>query len=189
MIANITKELRINEAIRAKEIRLVGNKGEQLGIMAPAKALDIARREGLDLVEVAPNVSPPVCRVMDYGKYRYEQARKARESKKNQRTSLVREVRLRPKIEEHDLAAKARVARKLLEDGNKLKVTVLLRGRENIHPELGVQLLNRFAEVLSDIAIAEQMPVKENSRLHVVLSSTGRKKTAKEGDNAKTQNA
>lgn len=176
MKANINKELHVNEAIRAQEVRLVGSKGEQLGVMARTKAMEIARKEGFDLVEVAPSAVPPVCRLMDYGKYRYEQTRKARESARNQRTALLREVRLRPKIEEHDFVAKTKKARKLLEDGNKLKVTILFRGRERTHPEIGDELLRRFTEALSDIAIAEQLPVKENSRLHLILSTAGRKK-------------
>ncbi|MFC1909612.1 translation initiation factor IF-3, partial [Chloroflexota bacterium] len=140
---DIVKQLRINERITAKEVRLVGDKGEQLGIMLLEQAREVARKQFLDLVEVAPTAEPPVCRLLDYGKFKYEQAKKEHEAKKGQKVSLLREVRLRPKIGNHDFEAKARTAKKLLTSGDKVKVTIMFRGREITHPELGRKLLHR----------------------------------------------
>ncbi|MBI2328801.1 MAG: translation initiation factor IF-3 [Chloroflexi bacterium] len=162
--------MRVNEEIRAKEIRLVGDKGEQLGIMPLYQAREVAKTRNLDLVEVAATAEPPVCRLLDYGKYKYEQAKKEREAKKSQRVSLLREVRLRPKIGAHDFEAKARSARKLLDGGDKVKVTVLFRGREITHPEIAWKLLQRMAESLKDIASAEGQPSMMGRRMNVVLS-------------------
>jgi translation initiation factor IF-3 len=134
---DIIKQLRVNERIRAQEVRLVGEKGEQLGVMPLSQARETARKHNLDLVEVAPTAVPPVCRLLDYGKYKYEQAKKEQEARKNQKVSLLREVRLRPKIGDHDFEAKARIAKKLLANGDKVKVTIMFRGREITHPELG----------------------------------------------------
>lgn len=151
-------------------MRVVGEKGEQLGILTVAQALETANRNNLDLVEVAPTAVPPVCRLMDYGKFKYEQTKKEREAKKNQKQSLLREIRLRPKIGEHDFQAKAKVARKLLEDGDKVKITIMFRGRENAHPELGIRLIGRMAEQLSEVASVERDAVREGGRLHAILS-------------------
>jgi translation initiation factor IF-3 len=167
---NIIKELRVNERIRGKEIRLVGEKGEQLGIMALYQAREVAKKHNLDLVEVAPTAVPPVCRLMDYGKYKYQQNRKEREAKKSQRTSLLREVRMRPKIGGHDFEAKARSARRLLEGGDKVKVTIMFRGRENAHPELGLRLLERMFESLKEVASIGKQPTREGARLHIILT-------------------
>ena len=154
----IIKKLRVNERIIAREVRLVGEKGEQLGIMPLAQARELARRQNLDLVEVAATAVPPVCRLLDYGKYKYEQAKKEREARKSQKVSLLREIRLRPKIGAHDFEAKARKARKLLGEGDKVKVVVLFRGREITHPELGWKLLQRMAESLQEAASPEGKP-------------------------------
>jgi translation initiation factor IF-3 len=167
---NIIKELRINERIRGKEVRLVGEKGEQLGIMPLYQAREVAKKHNLDLVEVAPTAAPPVCRLMDYGKYKYQQNRKEREAKKSQRTLLLREVRMRPKIGVHDFEAKARSARRLLEGGDKVKVTIMFRGRENAHPELGLRLLERMFEALKEVASIEKQPTREGARLHIILT-------------------
>ncbi len=167
---NIIKELRVNERIRGKEIRLVGEKGEQLGIMALYQAREVAKKHNLDLVEVAPMAAPPVCRLMDYGKYKYQQNRKEREARKSQRTSLLREVRMRPKIGEHDFESKARSARRLLEGGDKVKVTIMFRGRENAHPELGSRLLERMFESLKEVALIEKQPTREGARLHIIVT-------------------
>jgi translation initiation factor IF-3 len=167
---NIIKELRVNERIRGKEIRLVGEKGEQLGIMALYQAREVAKKHNLDLVEVAPTAVPPVCRLMDYGKYKYQQNRKEREARKSQRTSLLREVRMRPKIGGHDFEAKARSARRLLEGGDKVKVTIMFRGRENAHPELGLRLLERMFESLKEVASIGKQPTREGARLHIILT-------------------
>ena len=164
---DIIKQLRVNDRITAKEIRLVGDKGEQLGIMPLTQAQETARRSGLDLVEVAPTATPPVCRILDYGKYKYQQAKKEHEARKSQRISLLREIRLRPKIGNHDFDAKARTARKLLSSGDKVKVTVLFRGREITHPELGWKLLQRMTDSLSDVAVMDRQPVLEGKRMNI----------------------
>ena len=156
--------------IRGKEVRLVGEKGEQLGIMPLYQAREIAERSNLDLVEVAPAAAPPVCRLMDYGKFKYTQTKKEREARKGQKISLLREIRLRPKIGEHDFEAKARTARKLLEEGDKIKVTIMFRGRENTHPELGIKLIERMKEALRDLSALEKEPTREGARLHVILA-------------------
>jgi len=166
----IIKELRVNERIRAREVRLVGEKGEQLGIMPLNQALETARKHNLDLVEVAATAVPPVCRLLDYGKYKYEQARKEREARKSQKVSLLREVRLRPKIGDHDFEAKARSVRKLLEGGDKVKVTVMFRGREITHPEIGWRLLQRMVESLKGVATIDRQPLIEGKRMHLILS-------------------
>ncbi|MFH0913809.1 MAG: translation initiation factor IF-3 [Chloroflexota bacterium] len=177
---SVIKKLRINERIFAKEIRLVGEKGEQLGIMTAPQALEIARKQNLDLVEVAPTAEPPVCRIIDYGRFRYEQAKKEREQKKGQKVSLLREIRLRPKIGEHDFLSKYRSARKLLEEGNKLKVTVMFRGREITHPDLGWKLLKKMSEALKDVAAEERPPVLQGKGMSTLLVSLGKTKV-KEG--------
>ena len=167
---DIIKKLRINERIKAKEVRLVGEKGEQLGIMPLYQALEVARKQNFDLVEVAANVVPPVCRLLDYGKYKYEQAKKEREARKNQKVSLLREVRLRPKIGDHDFEAKARLVRKLLTGGDKVKVSVLFRGREVTHPDIGWRLLQRMAESVKGVASVDGQPLMERNRMNVILS-------------------
>jgi len=169
---DIIRELRINERITAKEIRLVGEKGEQLGIMPLSQAQETARRQGIDLVEVAPTAVPPVCRLLDYGKYKYEQAKKEHEARRSQKTALLREIRLRPKIGQHDFDAKAKTARKLLEGGDKVRVTLMFRGREITHPELGWKLLQRMAETLKDIAYIERQPLMEGRRMNIILAQT-----------------
>jgi len=174
---DIIKNLRVNERIIGKEVRLVGEKGEQLGIMPLYQAREIAREHNIDLVEVAAAAVPPVCRLLDYGKYRYEQARKEREARKNQKVSLLREVRLRPKIGDHDFEAKARSVKKLLNGGDKVKVTVMFRGREITHPEIGRRLLQRMAESLNEVASVERQPVMDGKRMIIILSPTVTQKT------------
>ena len=145
-------------------MRLVGEKGEQLGIMPLTQALEMARKRGFDLVEVAPTAVPPVCRLLDYGKFKYEQAKKERQLKKGQRVALLREIRLRPKIGAHDFAAKARSAAKLLAEGNKVKVAVIFRGREVTHPELGWKLIQRMAETLKSVANIDRQTAMDSPR-------------------------
>lgn len=192
---DIIKQLRVNERITAKEVRLVGEKGEQLGIMPLVQARETARKHNLDLVEVAPTSVPPVCRLLDYGKYKYEQQKKEQQAKKSQKVSLLREIRLRPKIGAHDFEAKARTAKKLLADGSKVKVTLMFRGREITHPELGWKVLQRMAETLGDVASLERQPVMEGRRMDIIMAPAGSKPKvkveaeAKEVENAETQNA
>jgi len=179
--------------IRAREVRLVGEKGEQLGIMPLSQAQETARKHNLDLVEVAPTAVPPVCRLLDYGKFKYQQAKKEQEMRKSQRVLLLREIRLRPKIGNHDFEAKARSARKLLADGAKVKVTIMFRGREITHPELGWKLLQRMTETLGDAASLERKPALEGKRLNIILAPAATAKTKtkveiKEAQDAKTEN-
>ncbi len=174
---DIVKKLRVNEEIKTREVRLVGEKGEQLGVMPLFQALETAKKRGFDLVEVAPTAEPPVCRLLDYGKYKYEQAKKEREIKRSQRVALLREVRLRPKIGNHDFEAKVRSARKLLEDGDKLKVTVMFRGREITHPENGLRLLQRMVESLEGVALIDKQASMEGRRMNLILAPTGSQQT------------
>ena len=188
---DIIKQLRINQMIRAQEVRVVGEKGEQLGIMPLSQAQEVARKLDLDLVEVAPATVPPVCRLLDYGKYKYQQAKKEQEMRKNQKVSLLREIRLRPKIGVHDFEAKARTARKLLADGDKVKVTVLFRGREITHPELGLRLIKRMTETLNENASMERQPIMEGKRLNIILTPLAKSKAReeiKESQDAKVEN-
>jgi translation initiation factor IF-3 len=158
---------RINERIRAREIRVIGSDGAQLGIMEPAQALEKAREEGLDLVEVAANSSPPVCRIMDYGRYKYEQKKKSGKSKGH--TASLKEVKLRPRTDMHDLDFKLRNARRFLMDGDKVKVTVMFRGREIVHTSLGRQQLDQVVQLLSGIAKVESTPKMEGRFMSMIL--------------------
>ncbi len=173
----IIKKIRVNERIIAHEVRLVGEKGEQLGVMPLAQARDVARRQNLDLVEVAAATVPPVCRLLDYGKYKYEQAKKEREARRSQRVVLLREVRMRPRIDNHDFEAKVRTARKLLGEGDKVKVTVMFRGREIVHPELGLKLQQRMAESLEEVATIDKQPSMDGRRMIMILSPLSTQKT------------
>ncbi len=169
----ISKELRINEEIRCKEVRLIDDAGEQLGVMAPRDAAKIAAEKNLDLVEIAPNANPPVCRIMDYGKYKYEQSKREKEAKKNQKVISVKEVKLRPNIEDHDFLTKAKNASKFLAAGDKVKVTIMFRGREITHPELGKDLCERFAEELASVAKVEK-PAKVEGRNMIMILAPSR---------------
>jgi translation initiation factor IF-3 len=186
---DIVKQLRVNERILAKQVRLVGEKGEQLGIMSVAQAREEARKQSLDLVEVAPHSVPPVCRLLDYGKYKYEQAKKEQQAKKTQKLSLLREIRLRPKIGIHDFEAKARTAHKLLTEGDKVKITLMFRGREATHPELGWKVLQRMVESLSDIAHLERQPVMEGRRMNIIMAPGIAKAKVKEEAKEEPQEA
>jgi translation initiation factor IF-3 len=164
------EDLRVNDRIRISPIRLIDQHGEQVGIIATDEARDIATDAGLDLVEVAPNSRPPVCRIMDYGKYKYEQARKAKEAKKKQHTITVKEIKLRPKIEEHDYGFKMRHARRFLDDGDKVKFTLRFRGREMTHPELGVRVLEKIKDELGETVVIES-PIRQEGRTMTMLVS------------------
>lgn len=153
-------------------MRLIDENGTQIGIVRTSEALQIARERGLDLVEVQPNAVPPVCRLMDYGKYRYEESRRERESRKRQRTVELKEIRMRPRIDTHDFQTKVRQAQQFLEDGAKVRVTVLFRGREIAHQELGERLLQRMAEQLRDKASLDQPPHLEGRTMVMLLSPT-----------------
>lgn len=175
-------QTRVNERIRIREVRLVDENGQQVGVVPTMQALEMARDRGLDLVEVAPNAIPPVCRLMDYGKYRYEQSRKERESRKNQATVELKEVRIRPKIDDHDLETKGRQAAKFLNAGDKVKVSVLFRGREMAHPEIGKGLLDQLGELLRPNGSIEQAPKIEGRTMTMILAPL-KQKSEKEGSN------
>ncbi|MEE1102377.1 MAG: translation initiation factor IF-3 [Agathobacter sp.] len=160
----------INEQIRDKEVRLIGADGEQLGIVSSREAQKIADEAGLDLVKIAPNAKPPVCKVIDYGKYRYEQARKEKDAKKKQKTVELKEIRLSPNIEANDLNTKTNAARKFLAKGNKVKITLRFRGREMAHMNSSKHILDDFAEALSDIAVVEKAPKVEGRSIGMVLA-------------------
>ena len=158
----------INEQIRDKEVRVLGPEGEQLGVMPTKDAMKLAEEAGADLIKIAPTAKPPVCRIMDYGKYRYEQARREKEAKKKQRVIEIKEVRLSPNIDENDLNTKANMARKFLTKGDKVKVTLRFRGRELAHTSNGKVILDQFAEVLSDVAVIEK-PAKFEGRSMIMF--------------------
>ncbi|MGC4190056.1 MAG: translation initiation factor IF-3 [Thermomicrobiales bacterium] len=160
----------MNERIRIREVRLIDDQGNQIGIIPTREALEMARERGLDLVEVAPNAVPPVCRLMDYGKFRYEQSRKERESRKSQHVTRVKEVRIEPKIGDHDLETKGRQAARFLEAGDKVKLSVLFRGRSITHPELGRELLDQLQEQLKDVGTVEQTPRMEGRTMTMYLA-------------------
>ncbi|MFZ5649347.1 MAG: translation initiation factor IF-3 [Bacillota bacterium] len=166
----MTKDFRINEEIRVREIRLVDNDGNQLGIMPTREALKIAEERQLDLVEIAPQAKPPVCRIMDFGKYKYEQSKREKEARKKQKIIDIKEVKLRPNIEDHDFLVKAKNAARFLKDGDKVKATIIFRGREIVHTQLGRQLLVRLAEDLKDLCNVERQPKLEGKNMIMILT-------------------
>ncbi len=166
----LQRELRVNEGIRAREVRVISPEGEQLGIMSVADAVRIAVERELDLVEVASEAVPPVCRIMDFGKFKYLQSRRVKEARKKQTIIQVKEVKMGPKTDEHDFQFKARHVRRFLEDGNKAKVTIRFRGREMAHTELGRKLLDRMAQAMADISAVEHNPKLEGRNLVMILT-------------------
>jgi len=156
--------------IRVREVRVISADGEQLGILPIEQALALAQQGELDLVEVAPNERPPVCRIMDFGKFKYQQSKRSQEAKKRQKVIQTKEVKLRPKTEEHDFQFKMRHARRFLEEGDKVKVSLLFRGREMDHMDLGQRMLNRVIEDLKEIAAIEQYPKQEGQTMTLVLA-------------------
>lgn len=157
--------IRVNEEITVAEIRMIDPAGKQFGVVQTQKALEMALSYNLDLVEVAPNAKPPVCRIMDYGKYKYQLSKKEKVSKKKQHVIHVKEIRLRPTIDSHDVATKMRQSRKFLEEGNHVRVRILFRGRQIIHPELGQAVLERVQQELSDIAVMEKEVLSEDKSI------------------------
>ena len=160
----------INEQIRDKEVRLIGADGEQLGIMSAREAYKLAQEAELDLVKIAPGAKPPVCKIIDYGKYRYELARKEKEARKKQKTVELKEVRLSPNIDTNDLNTKMNATRKFISKGNKVKVTLRFRGREMAHVQASKHILDDFAEALADIAVVEKAPKLEGRSMGMVLA-------------------
>lgn len=171
----IKQELPINEHIKAKEIQLIGENGEKQGVISLPDALNMASEKSLDLVLVAPNGNPPVCKIMNYGKYKFEQAKKEKEAKKKQKTLETKELRVTPNIEEHDFSFKTKNARKFLQDGNKVKITVRFRGREVNNVKSGEIVLNKFIQSLEDIATVEKKPKLEGKNMFIILSKTAEK--------------
>jgi len=163
-------DLRVNEQIRAKEVRLIDNEGEQIGIQSLDDALDKAEERGFDLVEVAPQANPPVCKIMDYGKYKYEQAKKRQKQKKNQNVMKVKEVQMGVKIQDHDFNVKLKQARRFLNDKNKVKVRIRFRGREMVHKNLGYDLMDRLKEETDDIGKVESGPKMEGHNMLMFLT-------------------
>ncbi len=160
----------INEQIRDKEIRLIGENGEQLGVMSAREALRLAEEAGLDLVKIAPTAKPPVCKIVDYGKFKYEQTRKEKEAKKKQRTIEIKEIRLSPNIDTNDLNTKVNAARKFILKGDKVKITLRFRGREMTHMAVSKHILDDFAQSLSDIAVIEKAPKVEGRSMTMFLT-------------------
>jgi len=166
----IKQELPINEQIREKEVQVIDEQGAKLGVMKTHDAILKAEEKKLDLVLVAPNAKPPVCKIMNYGKYKFEQAKKEKEARKKQKTVEVKELRVTPNIEEHDFNFKSKNARKFIEDGNKVKITVRFRGRELNYVKLGEETLKKFIEELSDIAQVEKKPLLEGKNMFIILA-------------------
>ena len=166
----IKQELPINGQIRAKEVQLIGENGEKLGVLSLMDALEKAEESKLDLVLVSANANPPVCKIMNYGKYKFEQSKKEKEAKKKQKVLETKEIRITPNIEEHDFGFKAKNARKFLENGNKLKITVRFKGREINNSKMGEDVLNKFIEELSDISVVEKQPKLEGKNMFIILA-------------------
>jgi translation initiation factor IF-3 len=163
-------KIRTNERIRVKEIRVIGEDGEQIGVIPLAKGLEMAKKNNLDLVEVAPNASPPVCRIMDFSKYKYEQEKKERLARKKQKIVHIKEIKLKPNIEEHDYQTKLRHLKRFLDRGDKTKVTLMFRGREMAHVDIGRDLMNRLMKDLSDIAQVEKAPLLEGRFMVMIMT-------------------
>ncbi|MCB1112845.1 MAG: translation initiation factor IF-3 [Chlamydiales bacterium] len=168
--------MRINKSIRAPKVRLIDQNGEQVGVVAVNEAQMMARDAGLDLVEVVPNANPPVCKIIDYGKFRYDQTKREKESKKAQHQIKVKEIKVKPNIDSNDLMTKMKHARDFLSKGNKVKLTCMFRGREMAHPEIGENLVRRICEELEDIASPESFPKRMGRMLTVVLAPGAKKK-------------
>ncbi len=166
----IKQELPTNGQIRAKEVQLISDNGEKLGIVPIGRALELAQEKKMDLVLVSPNSEVPVCKIMNYGKYKFEQAKKEKEAKKKQKVQETKELRITPNIEEHDFGFKCKNARKFLEDGNKVKITVRFRGREVNNTKLGEEVLNQFISSLEDISVVEKRPKLEGKNMFIILA-------------------
>ncbi|MFC7497248.1 MULTISPECIES: translation initiation factor IF-3 [unclassified Nocardioides] len=176
---HISTELRINERIRVPEVRLVGPNGETVGIVPTDQALKLAQEADLDLVEIAPQGKPPVCKLMDYGKFKYENAQKAREARRNQTNVVIKEMKLRPKIDQHDYETKKGHVVRFLRAGDKVKITIMFRGREQHRPELGFRLLQKLAEDVTDLGFVESAPKQDGRNMIMVLGPHKKKADAK----------
>ena len=184
MSAIAAQEPRLNGEISVRECRLIGYDGSQLGIYPTLQARRIAEDQGLDLVEIAPNAQPPVCRIMDYGKYKYDQAIKAKQARKNQSKIETKEMKFRPKIDVGDYTTKKKHVLRFLSEGNKVKITIMFRGREMSHPEQGLSILERLADDLKDVAVIENQPKMEGRNMHMLIAplpTTVKKKKDEQG--------
>ena len=171
-----SSDLRINEQIRVTEVRLIDGDGNQLGVIPFVEALSMAKEAGSDLVEIAPNATPPVCKILDYGKYKFEQEKRLKESRKRQKQLRLKEIRMQPKIEKHDLAFKSKHAQEFLDEGNKVKVTIRFRGRELAHTELGKVVLDRFVDYLEEGSFSVDRGAQMEGRfMSVLLAPKGKK--------------
>jgi translation initiation factor IF-3 len=166
----IARPLRVNDQIRIRQVRVIDDDGSQLGVMPTEEALSLARSRGLDLIEVSPTAQPPVCRISDYGRLKYEQAKKDKDARKKQKNWELKEVKLRPKIEQHDYEVKARMAQRLLADGGKVKVTIMFRGREITYTSFGKKLLDRMAADMTNLATVEREPKLEGKNMFMILA-------------------
>lgn len=192
----IALDLMINEEIRDREVRLIDENGEQLGVMPTQKALELAEERGLDLAKIQPTAKPPVCKLMDYDKYRYEQSKRERENRKNQRVVAIKEVQLSATIEENDVLTKAKMATRFLEDGDKVKVSIRFRGRQITHSEIGMKVMQDFAQRCAEVSSVERRPMMDGRHMIMILApkaakaSFAEKKAAREksADAAQTQN-
>src|SRR5688572_20374879 len=171
--ASVGDQYRVNRRIRVPEVRVIDADGAQLGILRTDEALRRAEEAGLDLVEVSPKAMPPVCKIMDFGKFKYETAKKTKEARKHQSTVTVKEIKFRPKTDDHDLDFKVKHIRRFLQEGNKAKLVVVFRGREIVHPETGQDMLKQVFEATQDIAMIEQAPLMEGRRMLMVIAPKG----------------
>ncbi|MEG0776718.1 MAG: translation initiation factor IF-3 [Raoultibacter sp.] len=187
MSAIAAQEPRLNEEIDAKECRLIGYDGSQMGIYVVTEAQKVADTDGLDLVEIAPNAEPPVCRIMDYGKFRYDQAIKAKQARKNQSKIETKEMKFRPKIDIGDYTTKKKHVLRFLEAGSKVKITIMFRGREMAHPEQGLTILERLADDLKDMAVIENQPKMEGRNMHMLISPLPSVLAKKKKENEKSE--
>ena len=191
MSAIAAQEPRLNDEITARECRLIGFDGAQLGIYTVAQAQRVADDQNLDLVEIAPNAEPPVCRIMDYGKFKYDQAIKAKQARKNQSKIETKEMKFRPKIDVGDYTTKKKHVLRFLESGCKVKITIMFRGREMAHPDQGLSILERLADDLKDIAVIESQPKMEGRNMHMLIaplpSTVKKKEAAKKGEASKDE--
>ena len=185
MSAIAAQEPRLNEQISVRECRLIGFDGTQMGIYATSEAQRIADSEGLDLVEIAPMAEPPVCRIMDYGKFKYDQAIKAKQARKNQSRIETKEMKFRPKIDVGDYTTKKKHVLRFLDAGNKVKITIMFRGREMAHPEQGLTILERLADDLKDVAVIESQPKMEGRNMHMLIAPLPSAVAAKKQDHAR----
>jgi translation initiation factor IF-3 len=179
-----TDDARINDRIRARQVRLIGADGSQLGVKPLPEAQRIATESGLDLVEVAANADPPVCKIMDYGKYKYEQDQRRKESRRKASNVVIKEMKFRPKIDSHDYDTKMKHVERFLEEGSKVKLTIMFRGREMAHPELGRRILERVAERVAEIAIVESAPKQDGRNMTMVLNPIRKQQKAKPAESA-----